>query len=77
MLYGRIYPAFSSDSIRLDQAKSGRRTQPATTSVRASRMKAVNDHKALLKKERKAAAVKLDKEGIGENGEALISVPAA
>jgi hypothetical protein len=40
-------------------------------------MKAVNDHKALLKKERKAAAVKLDKEGIGENGEALISVPAA
>jgi hypothetical protein len=77
MLYGRIYPAFSSDSIRLDQAKSGRRTQPATTSVRASRMKAVNDHKALLKKERKAAAVKLDKEGLVENGEAVVSVPAA
>lgn len=69
MLYGRIYPAFSSDSIRLDQAKSGRRTQPATTSVRASRMKAVNDHKALIKKERKAAAVavKLEKEEVVEN----------
>jgi hypothetical protein len=77
MLYGRIYPAFSSDSIRLDQAKSGRRTQPATTSVRASRMKAVNDHKALLKKERKAAAVKLDKEGMVENGEAVVSVNGA
>jgi hypothetical protein len=77
MLYGRIYPAFSSDSIRLDQAKSGRRTQPATTSVRASRMKAVNDHKALLKKERKAAAVKLDKEGLVENGEAVVSVNGA
>jgi len=63
MLYGRIYPAFSSDSIRLDQAKSGKRTQPATTSVRASRIKAVNDHKALLKREKKAeAAAKLEAE---------------
>jgi hypothetical protein len=40
-------------------------------------MKAVNDHKALLKKERKAAAVKLDKEGLVENGVAVVSVPAA
>jgi len=64
MLYGRIYPAFSSDAIRLDQAKSGKRTQPATTSVRASRMKAINDHKALLKREKKAAAAaaKLEQE---------------
>jgi hypothetical protein len=72
MLYGRIYPAFSSDAIRLDQAKSGKRTQPATTSVRASRIKAVNDHKALLKREKRAAAAaKLEQEADTAAGPAV------
>jgi hypothetical protein len=79
MLYGRIYPAFSSDAIRLDQAKSGKRTQPATTSVRASRIKAVNDHKALLKREKKAAAVaaKLEEaEGVSTSASVVPPVTA-
>lgn len=57
-MFGRVFPAFASDSIRMDQARSGRRTQPASTSVRASRLRAVNDHKALLKKEKEEARLK-------------------
>lgn len=57
-MFGRVFPAFASDSIRMDQARSGRRTQPASTSVRASRLRAVNEHKALLKKEKEEARLK-------------------
>lgn len=57
-MFGRVFPAFASDSIRMDQARSNRRLQPASTSVRASRLRAVNEHKALLKREKEEARLK-------------------
>lgn len=42
----------------MDQARSGRRIQPASTSVRASRLRAVNEHKALLRREKEEARLK-------------------
>lgn len=69
-MFGRVFPAFASDSIRMDQARSNRRIQPASTSVRASRLRAVNEHKALLKKEKEEARLKQLREAEEEKVEA-------
>ena len=57
----------------MDQARSGRRTQPASTSVRASRLRAVNDHKALLKREKEEARLK----ELREKDERMVEARAA
>ncbi|WVQ72936.1 hypothetical protein IAR50_002498 [Cryptococcus sp. DSM 104548] len=56
LLYGRIIPGFSSESIRQDQTKSAirhRQPDPAHT----AKLKAINEGKAAWRRERKRAAV--------------------
>lgn len=48
-LFGRSLPGFSSDAIRLDQARASRRV---TTQQRAAKLKLVNDAKAAWRREK-------------------------
>jgi histone H3/H4 len=53
-MFGRTLPGFSSDAIRLDQARSSRRQ--AGSAQRTAKLKLVNDAKAAWRKEKEEAA---------------------
>lgn len=53
-LFGRALPGFSSDAIRLDQARSSKRAP--MSQQRAAKLKLVNDAKAAWRKEKEEAA---------------------
>lgn len=56
MIIGRTIPGFSSDSIRLDQAKS---TKRATTGVaRLSKLKLLGEAKVTWRKEKEEAKMR-------------------
>lgn len=59
-LFGRALPGFSSDAIRLDQARSSRRI--AASAQRAAKLKLVNDAKSSWRKEREDALKAADAE---------------
>jgi hypothetical protein len=57
MMFGRSIPGFSSDAIRLDQARSTKRTaSSAVQAARVNRLKLVSDAKAIWRKERGVVA---------------------
>lgn len=71
-LFGRTLPGFSSDAIRLDQARASRR---AVSAQRQAKLKLVNDAKANWRREKEEAAKAAEQAVLAAQAQAALNGP--